>query len=109
MRISKRIAFVASAAAAVGIVGAASAADIPPRTYTKAPATAATVYDWSGLYIGGNVGVIWGRSSGTSNIIQLDIFDSNTHENLTDPRAEALRKSAAIGGIHAGYNWQMAR
>jgi outer membrane immunogenic protein len=35
----------------------ASAADLPTKQYTKAPPyVAATVYDWSGLYFGGNAG-----------------------------------------------------
>jgi len=64
MRTSGRIAFAAtasvvsiraaSAAVAIGAIlgiGAASAADIPPRTYTNAPATA-EVYGWTGLYVG---------------------------------------------------------
>ncbi len=49
------IGFVAMAAPAV-------AADMPARTYTKAPPPViAPVYDWSGFYIGGNGG--WGEFS----------------------------------------------
>src|SRR5580692_3484714 len=47
----------------LGISGAASAADLPARTYLppKAPAYVAAVYDWSGFYIGVNGG--WGNAS----------------------------------------------
>ena len=31
--------------------------------YTKAPAPVAIVYDWTGFYIGGNVGYSWGRAA----------------------------------------------
>jgi outer membrane immunogenic protein len=34
----------------------AVAADLPARTYTKAPAYAAPVYNWTGFYIGAHVG-----------------------------------------------------
>ena len=39
-----------------GFVGAAQAADLPARVYTKAPAMIPAVYDWSGVYIGINGG-----------------------------------------------------
>ena len=34
----------------------AFAADMAPRMYTKAPAPMVEVYNWTGFYIGGNVG-----------------------------------------------------
>jgi opacity protein-like surface antigen len=46
--------------AATGLVALgmapAFAADLPARTYTKAPPIAAPIYDWSGFYIGINGG-----------------------------------------------------
>jgi len=44
--------------AALAALGAApaSAADLPARAYTKAPAMIAAIYDWSGFYIGVNGG-----------------------------------------------------
>ena len=48
---------------AVAGVNAASAADMAPRLYTKAPVPVAIVYDWTGFYIGGNVGYSWGRAA----------------------------------------------
>jgi outer membrane immunogenic protein len=47
-------------ALAVSVIALSSvsalAADLPARTYTKAPAYVAVIYDWSGLYVGGNAG-----------------------------------------------------
>src|SRR3979411_2006368 len=45
-------------AALAAFAGPAFAADMPPRTYTKAPAytAPAVVYNWTGFYIGGHVG-----------------------------------------------------
>src|SRR5712672_586154 len=46
------------AAAIVTFAAPALAADIPPRTYTRAPAYTApqVVYNWTGFYIGGHLG-----------------------------------------------------
>ncbi|MBX9819283.1 hypothetical protein [Afipia birgiae] len=48
-------------AAAVAVLGAASAraADISARTYTKAPVAPIVSYNWTGCYVGGNVGGGW--------------------------------------------------
>src|SRR6266702_971370 len=47
-----------AAAATVAFAAPAFAADIPPRTYTKAPVYTApqVVYNWTGFYIGGHLG-----------------------------------------------------
>src|ERR1700739_623595 len=37
-------------------VAPALAADLPARTYTKAPAIVAPIYNWSGFYVGLNGG-----------------------------------------------------
>jgi outer membrane immunogenic protein len=101
---STRVAFAAVAIGAILGIGGASAADIPPRSYTKAPTMVAEVYDWTGFYVGGNIGGVWERNSGTTDFVELS--PSFTADNR---QAKALRNSAAIGGIHAGYNWQMSR
>ncbi len=45
-------------AVCVALAGPATAADMPARTYTKAPVHTApqAVYDWTGFYIGGHLG-----------------------------------------------------
>src|ERR1700704_4055675 len=45
-------------AAMIALAAPAFAADMPARTYTKAPAYTApeVVYNWTGFYIGGHVG-----------------------------------------------------
>lgn len=53
----KKILFGAIGAVALGLSAPASAADLAARPYTKAPApVVATIYDWSGFYIGINGG-----------------------------------------------------
>lgn len=57
---------VIGAAFITGFVGAASAADLPARTYTKAPVAAPVItYNWTGCYIGGNIGGGWAKTEQT--------------------------------------------
>ena len=91
----------------IGITAAASllatgalAADLPARTYTKAPVYVEPVYDWTGFYVGGNIGYSWGRSSDTSTVTNTAgtiLFTSADHTNL----------NGVVGGGQIGYNWQM--
>jgi outer membrane immunogenic protein len=78
----------------------ALAADLAPRMYTKAPVAPPVVYDWTGFYIGGNVGYSWGRSSDTSTLTNgagTVLFTSGGSSNL----------DGVIGGGQIGYNWEM--
>ena len=45
----------------VALSGSAMAADLPARTYNPPPPIVATIYDWTGFYIGANGG--WGSKS----------------------------------------------
>lgn len=55
------VAAMAAAGIALGAAQSASAADIARPVYKAAPVVAA--YNWSGLYVGGNVGWAWGEIS----------------------------------------------
>jgi outer membrane immunogenic protein len=66
----------------------ASAADMP----VKAPiAKVAAPYDWSGFYVGGHFGYLWGKTRVEENGI------------VTEPGAPT---NGAIGGVLVGYAWQ---
>ena len=52
----KKLSFITAGVIALGAAAPAAAADLPARTYTKAPAMIAPIYDWSGFYIGINGG-----------------------------------------------------
>src|SRR5436309_14412925 len=71
-----------ASACLLALTGAASAADLAARPYTKAPVAMASVYDWTGFYLGIVGGGAWEDSS-------------------TDPKV----KGGFVGGT-AGYNWQ---
>ena len=76
---------------ALGATVPALAADLPARTYTKAPAYVAPLYNWTGFYIGGHIG---GAFSGDNN------FGGLTTGNNNDGRF--------LGGLQAGYDYQFA-
>src|SRR6202012_422454 len=76
------------ASAAIGAFAAPSfAADLPARTYTKAPAYTApeAVYNWTGFYIGGHVG---------------GAFAGNSSFESSDGRF--------LGGVQGGFDYQFA-
>jgi high affinity Mn2+ porin len=88
--------FISTAVALIAVANGASAADLSPMV-TKAPPSPGA-YDWSGYYLGGNIGYSWGTSdwsappaSGTFDL--YNAFDSNK-----------LSGSFAIG-VQAGYNY----
>jgi outer membrane immunogenic protein len=56
--------FLLGATALVALTASAAAADLPARTYTKAPAytAPAVVYNWTGFYVGGHLGGAFGDS-----------------------------------------------
>jgi outer membrane immunogenic protein len=91
----------AAAAASVLFTGAASAADLAPR-YTKAPPLAAPAYDWSGFYLGVNLG---GSASGGS--ITTDP-SSNIGTGAAGVNSVDQFKAGVTGGVQGGYNWQIA-
>jgi outer membrane immunogenic protein len=83
--------------ACLGMAAPAVAADLPARTYSKAPAYIAAVYDWSGFYIGANGG--WGTSR--------KCWDTNTGLGGTFLATEGCHDaSGAVAGGQLGYRWQ---
>jgi outer membrane immunogenic protein len=77
---------------------AASAADLPARTYTKAPAVAPAAINWTGFYAGVFGGYGWGGK-----------FRSNDTDDVDDiEQASAGDLKGGFGGGAIGYNWQAA-
>lgn len=86
-----QIALFGASALSIACVSGAFAADMPIKApITKAPIVAPR-YDWSGFYLGGHLGYIWGRTR-----VEEDGV-------VTEPSAKT---DGAIGGVLAGYNWQ---
>jgi outer membrane immunogenic protein len=94
----KRI-LVGVAAVASLVATSALAADMPAPVYTKAPIIPVVVYDWTGFYIGGNIGYSWGRSS-------TDLGFSNSTGGGLLATPGTFNMDGVIGGGQIGYNWQ---
>ena len=85
--------FLVSAALAALATTAASAADIPIYdAYATPPAEMSSGYDWSGFYVGTQLGWAWGSADAD--------FNNGAPSLEYDP------DGFLIGG-HAGYNYQM--
>ena len=81
--------FLAGIAAAGLLSGSAFASDLPAKAPAYKAPIAAPPYNWSGFYVGANLGGGW--SSGS-----LNIPGNNLYGGLTE----------FIGGVQAGYNFQ---
>jgi outer membrane immunogenic protein len=88
---------------AVSVLGisaaSALAADLPARTYTKAPLLMAA-YDWSGFYVGANGG--YGSASNCwnlDNVGGVPLFPGTVPEGCS-------RASGGVAGGQVGYRWQ---
>jgi outer membrane immunogenic protein len=78
-------------AAVIAVLGPvwASAADLPARMATKAPAYLAPVYNWTGFYFGGHVGGAWNGDNWGAGL-------------------SSSNNGAVLGGLQVGVNQQFA-
>jgi outer membrane immunogenic protein len=85
----------------------ASAADLGPRTYSKAPVMA-PAYDWSGFYVGLNAGGAWTDSNPTTATIAppAGYFATTSPGAIAIAGNQNINRSGFTGGVTAGYNWQ---
>jgi outer membrane immunogenic protein len=91
----KRILLSTISLGVLGLVSPALGADLSP--YTKAPALAAPVYDWSGFYVGGFGGGGWGNHN---------VINSNGNATPFADYTATYNSQGGIGGGEAGYNLQ---
>lgn len=95
--------FLLSASAIVAVAAASTsafAADLPARTYTKAPVytAPAVVYNWTGFYIGGHVGGAFGDSNSL-------IGDSGRFMGGVQGGFDYQFATNWVLGIEANYSW----
>lgn len=102
------------AAALISILftGVASAADMPLKA---APRAVAAVYDWTGFYVGGNVGYGWGEGTSPS-ISTVDPGGASGVGAFLSPAGfpgfvsgniyPGLNPSGVFGGLQIGYDKQ---
>ena len=88
--------------ASIVLVGSAVAADLPAKMVTKAPIIDPP-YNWTGFYVGGNVGYSWGKSN-----TDVAYFTSPGGLPIIPPAGSILSASTnlngAIAGGQIGYN-----
>lgn len=91
----RRLALAFLGAAAVSVT-VAQAADIPVKApvYKAPPPIVAPVYNWSGIYVGGNVGYMWVDQDATWPGSALAITSFTHHPD------------SGIGGFQAGIQYQ---
>ena len=70
---------------------------------TPSQAQPAAPYNWTGLYVGGNVGYSWGDSDITTS------FFNNTTGLLLATTAGSFDMNGWLAGVQLGYNWQYGR
>jgi outer membrane immunogenic protein len=107
--------FFESIALAILIAGPAMAADMPVKAQGPPPVV---VYNWTGFYVGGNVGYSWGDWKPSSNFPVfggtttffppnsgfIENWDCTSFGPFCSTRANVR---GALGGAQAGYNWQV--
>ena len=89
---------------ALGATAPALAADLAARPYTKAPAYAAPIYNWTGFYIGGHIG---GAFSGNNNFNGLATGNNGNGRFLGGLQGGADYQFAPnwVLGAEAEYSW----
>jgi outer membrane immunogenic protein len=80
----------------LGLAVPAAAADLPARTYTKAPPMVAPVYNWGGFYVGANGG---GASS-------HKCWDFTTPAGVFIASEGCHDATGGLAGGQVGYRWQ---
>jgi outer membrane immunogenic protein len=75
-------------------------AGVAAAAVVSAPALAADMSNWSGLYVGGNIGAMFARASGTSD------FTDTTPAFSSNPQTNSFSKTGFLGGGQVGINWQ---
>lgn len=78
----------------------AMAADIPVKAPVVAPVMAPIVYNWSGFYIGGNIGGGWASAD------YLNTANTTFFGDVAGPPGFSHNMSGFIGGGQIGYNFQ---
>jgi outer membrane immunogenic protein len=98
------LALVSAISLGIGGLGAASAADMPVKAR---PLPVVAVYNWTGCYIGGNIGGKWARTGDVVNIPAATGPAGPTPASTLD--LGSADSSTFMGGGQIGCNWQTGR
>ena len=97
----------ASAIAVIVSIGMpALAADMAVKAPPPA-APVAPVVNWTGFYVGGNLGGVAEHASGTSDFLDTCSAGCFPFGGFpTNPQSNSFSSTRLLGGVQAGYNWQ---
>ena len=70
------------------------------------PRVPAQVYNWTGFYIGGDVGVAGAKQNVVSNFVQGPT--NTTNGSSTNEQPNPIADTPFVGGGYAGFNWQFS-
>jgi outer membrane immunogenic protein len=105
----KKLVFVALSFIVLDIGGLARAADVAVEPiYPGYGVPVGVAYNWTGFYIGGNVGAHFARDDiGTRTV---DLLGNNAASLAIDAVSPtSLTLTGIIAGLQIGYNWQVGR
>lgn len=93
-------------AAAVVLAGApALAADV----VVKAPSTVpASVFSWTGFYVGGNFGYHWDTNNDPASILSTTYYGATNAALVNSNLPSQLDPKGLVGGAQIGYNYQIS-
>ena len=83
----------------------AMAADLPLKAPPYQPPP---IYSWTGFYVGGNIGGVWGDPKvkyEPNDLVSLGLFSSRALNGA--PLPASIDTSGVLGGLQGGYNWQI--
>jgi outer membrane immunogenic protein len=109
----RRMKYVVAGIATLVALAVSSTADAADSS-ARPPAPAVPSFRWSGFYIGANLGYTWTDPksfplTATQSVPPLGGVGPLTFQaNGIYPLASDIGQSGAIGGLQAGYNWQVA-
>ena len=69
------------------------------------PLPVAQAYNWTGFYIGGTVGAVWGNANQSYSQTAGAPFSA---VQMVPVNFGTTVSARFVGGVHAGYNWQVA-
>ena len=83
----------------------AAAADLPAAAPVYKAAPASVPYDWTGFYVGGNIGYGWGSADAAETVNSVIITFAGSSP-VSFSHADTKSLNGVVGGGQIGYNWQ---
>src|SRR4051794_31509535 len=105
MRRAAAASFMAITALSMEFGQAALAADLPGRPEYKVPVVAAPISQWTGCYVGGNVGAGWSRGEISDDLGANSISESGTGMNAGGQFGCDYQAGAMVFGVRNQTNW----